>query len=71
MAEHPHVRLSGDVTGSYVVEETRPDGGLVLAPDVSATKLREEVGARSLTEDEWHAFLTQHGREMLPPDDEG
>ena len=71
MAEHPHVRLSGYVTGSYVVEETRPDGRLVLAPEVSATELREEIEARSLTEDEWQAFLTQHGQELLPSDEEG
>jgi hypothetical protein len=71
VAEHPQVRLSGDITGTYVVVETRPDGRLVLAPDVSASDLREEIGARSLTQDEWQDFLAQHGPEMLPPDQEG
>lgn len=71
VAEHPQVRLTGDITGTYVVEETRPDGRLVLAPEVSAAEIREEIGARSLTEDEWQDFLAQHGPEMLPPDQEG
>lgn len=28
--EQPHVKLSGDIEGTYVVEETRPDGRLVV-----------------------------------------
>ena len=34
-------------------------------------EIREEIGAHSLTEDEWQDFLAQHGPEMLPPDQEG
>lgn len=31
-----HVTVTGDVSGGYVVVEQRPDGSLVLAPDVSS-----------------------------------
>ena len=33
VAAPPHVTLSGDIVGGYVIEEERPDGRLVLAPD--------------------------------------
>ena len=33
MATQPHVTLSGDIVGEYVVKDRRPDGSLVLVPD--------------------------------------
>lgn len=38
---------------------------------MSAAQLREEIGARSLTADEWQHFLAKHGSEMLPADEHG
>lgn len=42
--ERPHVKLSGDVEGAYVVEETRSDGRLVISPDTSARAILERLG---------------------------
>jgi hypothetical protein len=69
--QQAHVTLSGDIAGEYVVEDQRPDGRLVLAPDTSAAAIRTRGGSRSLTAGEWEDFLTQHGPHMLPADGEG
>ncbi len=71
VATQPHVTLSGDVTGEYVVEEERPDGRLVLMPDVSWTAIRERMGAGEPTPDESAEFWREYGSHMLPPDSEG
>ena len=48
MVEQPHVTLSGDISGDYVVEDQRPDGHLLLAPDTGITDKSESmVGERS------------------------
>ena len=66
-----HVTLSGDIAGEYVVEDQRPDGRLVLAPDTSTAAIRARGESRRLTESEWQDFLAEHGPHMLPPDGEG
>lgn len=58
--------LSGDLSGDYVVEELRPDGRLVLRPDLSVRAMLSRHSERELTPDEFE----QHFGEM-PTDDEG
>lgn len=77
VAEQAHVTLSGDIAGEYLVEDRRPDGRLVLVPEVDDgrpavkwTDMRDPA-ARDLSAEEWKAFLAEHGPHMLPPDGEG
>jgi hypothetical protein len=71
VSKQAHVTLSGDIAGEYVVEDKRPDGRLVLAPDTSWKAILARSGGRDLTEQEWKDFLSEHGPHMLPPDGEG
>jgi hypothetical protein len=71
VSRQAHVTLSGDIAGEYVVEDRRPDGRLVLAPDTSWKAILARSGARELTEQEWKDFLSEHEPHMLPPDGEG
>lgn len=71
MELHPHVQLSGDRVGEYVVTDERPDGSLTLVPDTSWKAIKERSGARDATKEEWESFLAEHGSNMLPPDGEG
>jgi hypothetical protein len=71
VSRQAHVTLSGDIAGEYVVEDRRPDGRLILAPDTSWEAIRRRGGGRELTDEEHHAFLAEHGSHMLPPDNEG
>lgn len=65
--ERPHVKLSGDIEGPYVVEETRSDGRLVISPDTSAQAIMERLGHESATLAEFEA---EYGP-VKPPDGEG
>jgi hypothetical protein len=47
------VSLSGDLSGDYVVEDRRPDGRLVLRPDLSVKAMLFRLGGRELTPDEF------------------
>lgn len=67
MAEHAHVKLSGDRTGDYVVADERPDGSLTLAPDTSAKAILDRLGHEPATLAEFEA---EHGV-TLPRDGEG
>jgi hypothetical protein len=71
VAAQPHVTLSGDIEGEYVVTDQRPGGELTLAPDTSASAIRKRGGSRRLTAAEWQGFLAEHGPHMQPPDGEG
>lgn len=66
-----HVMLVGDRAGDYVIQEERPDGTLLLAPDTSAQAMRRRLGVRKATPEELDAFMVEHGSQMLPPDREG
>ena len=71
MSEPAHVTISGDVNGRYVVEESRPDGRLVLAPerpseDTSIEAIRERSGTDPMTPEEFEDHFGQ-----LPTDGEG
>jgi hypothetical protein len=64
--EPAHVTLSGDLSGDYVVEDRRPDGRVVLRPDLSVKAMLSRHGERELTPEEFE----QHFGE-LPTDGEG
>jgi hypothetical protein len=66
VAAPPHVTLSGDVAGEYVIEEERPDGRLVLAPDLSVKAILARHGATPMSAE---SFKRHFGD--LPTDDEG
>jgi hypothetical protein len=53
------------VAGDYVLEERRPDGGLVLAPDTTVEAIRRRVGGRPMTDAEFEQHFGQ-----LPTDDD-
>jgi len=65
--ERPHIKLSGDIEGPYVVEETRSDGRLVISPDTSAQAIMERLGHEPATLAEFEA---EYGA-VKPPDGEG
>jgi hypothetical protein len=67
VVERPHVKLSGDIEGTYVVEETRSDGRLVISPDTSAQAIMERLGHEPATLAEFEA---EYGA-VQPPDGEG
>ncbi len=81
VATRPHVTLSGDIVGEYLVEDTRPDGRLVLVPDpdpdpddahpsVTWAAMLKRSGGRDATPEEFAAFEAEYGP-FLPPDGEG
>jgi len=63
----PHVTLSGDRTGEYVVVEEREDGALLLAPDLSVAAILRRQGLEPATLDEFEAEYGAVG----PSDGEG
>jgi hypothetical protein len=67
----PHVTLSGDIVGEYVVMDKRPDGELRLVPDTSIAAIRRRQGTRAMTSEEFEEFMAEHGPHMQPPDGEG
>ncbi len=68
MASEPHVTLSGDIVGEYVVKDKRPDGELRLVPDEYPATV-PKYGGRRATPEEFEAFVAEH--DILPPDGEG
>ncbi len=64
--EAARVTLSGDLSGDYVIEEHRPDGRVVLRPDLSVKAMLSHHGERELTPAE---FDQRFGH--LPTDGEG
>jgi hypothetical protein len=73
VAAQPHVTLSGDVAGEYLIEEKRPDGRLVLVRirDTGIAAIRRRGGTRAMTPQESAEFWREHGPHMQPPDGEG
>lgn len=67
LVDQPHVKLSGDIEGSYVVEETRSDGRLVISPDTSAQAIMERLGHEPATLAEFEAEFGP----VMPADGEG
>jgi hypothetical protein len=64
--EQAHVKLTGDLSGDYVVEDQRPDGRLVLRPDLSVAAILARHGERELTAEEFDGHFGH-----LPTDGEG
>lgn len=62
-----HVKLSGDLSGDYVVVDKREDGSLVIEPDTSMEAIRHRHGATPATLEEFEAEYGPVG----PPDGEG
>ena len=71
VAAPPHVTLSGDRAGEYIVKDERPDGELTLVPDASWAARLARHGERTMTPEESAEFWREHGPHMLPPDGEG
>jgi len=71
VAARPHVTLSGDRAGEYVVEEEHPDGRLVLVRDTSIAAIRGRLGTSAMPPAEFKRFMAEHGPHMQPPDGEG
>jgi hypothetical protein len=61
-----HVRLTGELTGEYVLDEVFEDGRIVLRPDTSAAAIRERAGLDPVTHDEFEQAFGH-----LPSDSEG
>jgi hypothetical protein len=66
VAAPPHVTLSGDRAGEYVIEEERPDGRLLLAPDLSVVAILARHGATPMSAENFERHFGD-----LPTDDEG
>ena len=64
--EPDRVTLSGDLSGDYVVEERRPDGRVVLRPDLRVKAMLSRHGERELTRTEFEQHFG-----TLPSDGEG
>jgi hypothetical protein len=66
-----HVKLTGDVEGSYVIEESLADGRLVVAPEwpskeTSVEAILERAGGERMSPEEFDKHFGH-----LPTDDEG
>lgn len=61
-----HVRLIGELTGEYVIDEVFEDGRIVLRPDTGAAAIRERAGLDPVTDDEFERAFGH-----LPSDSEG
>lgn len=69
MASEPHVTLSGDIVGAYIVKDRRPNGELTLVPDTYPA-VAPEYSGRPATADEFAAVEAEYGP-FLPADGEG
>ncbi len=67
MAAQPHVTLSGDRAGEYIIEEERPDGAFLLVPDtrIAAIRRHHDLTPATLAE------LEEEYGPVRPPDGEG
>jgi hypothetical protein len=61
------VKLSGDIEGSYVVEEARSDGRLVISPEMSAQAITGRLSYQPATLAEFEAEFGA----VKPADGEG
>lgn len=61
------MKLSGDIEGSYVVEETRSHGRLVISPDTLARAIMERLGHEPAMLAEFEAEFGA----VMPADGEG
>jgi hypothetical protein len=71
MVERRHVKVSGDVEGSFVIEEVLADGRLLIAPERSSTEtsvdaILERAGGSRMSPEEFDKHFGD-----LPTDCEG
>jgi hypothetical protein len=66
VAAPPHVTLSGDVAGEYVITDQRAGGELTLVPDTSIAAVRQRLGTQPMSAEEFERHFGD-----LPTDDEG
>jgi hypothetical protein len=66
VATQPHVTLSGDINGDYVVKDELPGGELTLVPDTSIDAVRQRLGTEPMSAEEFERHFGE-----LPTDDEG
>jgi hypothetical protein len=71
LMEQRHVKLSGDIEGSFVIEEALADGRFVVAPEwpsreTSADAILERAGAKRMSPKEFDKHFGD-----LPTDGEG
>jgi len=66
MASEPHVTLSGDIVGEYVVKKKGPRGELTLVPDTAYPSVVPTFSGRPATSEEFQELLGD-----LPTDGEG
>ena len=65
----PKVQVTREgISESYVLEEERDDGSLILRPDTSYEAIVERAPGRPLTPSEFDALIAPH---LLAPDGEG
>ena len=64
--EPARVTLSGDLSGDYLVEELRPDGRIVLRPDLSVKAILSRHNERQLSREEFEQRFAES-----PTDGEG
>jgi hypothetical protein len=50
MVEPAHVKLSGDISGRYIVTDQQASGELTLVPDTSWKAILERSGGREMTQ---------------------
>ena len=61
-----HLKLSGELSGEYVVLEVLEDGRIVLRADTSAAATRQRAGLQQVSDEEF-----EHTFGHLPTDGEG
>jgi hypothetical protein len=64
--EPARVTLSGDLSGDYLVEELRPDGRVILRPNLSVKAMLSRHDERELNPDEFERHFADS-----PTDGEG
>lgn len=61
-----HVKLTGELSGEYLVDDVLDDGRIVLRPDTSAAAIRQRAGLEQVSDDEFDRAFGH-----LPTDGEG
>ncbi len=68
MEEIVELAIGESPSTRYVVVHKLDDGRVVLRPQTELEAMRERMGSRPLTQDEFDQLLAPH---LLPPDGEG
>ncbi len=68
MEEIVELAIGESPSTRYVVVQKLDDGRVVLRPQTELEAMRERMGSRPLTQDEFDQLLAPH---LLPPDGEG